>query len=56
MGKIDTALIIIWQDGTAEKYIYPTYEDAQKAEAGYKMAFGNQIEWSGLTTWRGYTS
>ena len=41
-------LVIVWNDGTTETHVYNTYEDAKQAETGYKMAFGNQIQWSGI--------
>lgn len=41
-------LIIIWLTGEKEIYEYNTREEAEKAEQGYKMAFGNQISWTGI--------
>lgn len=42
-------LIIIWYTGEKETYDYTTREEAEEAEKGYHMAFGNQIEWSGIS-------
>lgn len=41
-------LVIIWTDGDKDVTQYATEEDAEKAELNMKMAFGNQIEWSGI--------
>ena len=41
-------LLIIWDDGKREVYNYKTYEEAEKAGEGCKMAFGNQISWYGV--------
>lgn len=41
-------LIIIWYNGERDEYDYPTREEAEEAENGYRMAFGNQISWSGI--------
>lgn len=37
---------IIWDTGEKEVYQFSTREEAEKVEAGYKMAFGNQIQYS----------
>ena len=42
-------LTIIWYNGERDEYDYPTREEAEKAENGYHMAFGNQISWSGIS-------
>lgn len=42
-------LIIIWYTGEKETYDYTTREEAEKAELGMRMVFGNQIEWSGIS-------
>ena len=42
-------LTIIWCTGEKETYDYTTREEAEKAELGMRMAFGNQIEWSGIS-------
>lgn len=43
-------LIIIWDyDGAKETYDYATREEAERAEEGYRMAFGNQIRWTGIS-------
>ena len=39
--------IIIWYTGEKEVYEYDTREEAEKAAEGYRMAFGNQIQWAG---------
>ena len=36
-------LLIIWDTGEKEENFYNTEEEAKEIEAGYKMAFGNQI-------------
>ena len=41
-------LIIIWDDGTTETHFYNSESKATEIEAGFKMAFGNQIQWSGI--------
>lgn len=41
-------LIVIWYNGDCDEYDYPTREEAEKAENGYHMAFGNQISWTGI--------
>lgn len=41
-------LVIIWSTGEKDVYQYTTREEAEKAELGMRMAFGNQIEWSGI--------
>lgn len=42
-------LIVIWYNGERDEYDYPTREEAEKAEKGYHMAFGNQISWTGIS-------
>jgi len=42
-------LTIIWYTGEKEIYDYTTREEAEKAELGMRMVFGNQIEWSGIS-------
>ena len=37
--------VIIWETGEKEEYFYNTYEEARNCVDGYKMAFGNQIQW-----------
>ena len=41
-------LVVIWSDGQKEIHEYPTYEDAENVGRGYKIAFGNQVEWYGV--------
>lgn len=41
-------LIVIWQDGYKEEYDYNSYEDAAEHMKGFKMAFGDQISWTGI--------
>lgn len=41
-------LIVIWSTGEKEVHEYNSREKAKKAEQGYKMAFGNQISWTGI--------
>ena len=42
-------LIIIWESGEKEVYSYDSKEKAKKIEEGYKIVFGNQISWTGIT-------
>lgn len=37
---------IIWDDGGKEIHQFLTREEAEEVERGYKMAFGNQIQYS----------
>lgn len=41
-------LIVIWETGEVETIKYDTKEKAEKAEVGYKKAFGNQVRWTGV--------
>lgn len=41
-------LIVIWEDGDKEVHGYTTEEEAQERARGFKMAFGNQIQWCGV--------
>lgn len=41
-------LVIIWETGEKEVHEYENRELAEQAERGYKNAFGNQIQWSGV--------
>ena len=41
-------LVIVWSSGETEVFKCPDKESAEKAERGYKKAFGNQVEWSGI--------
>lgn len=41
-------LIIIWEDGDKNIYKYNTEDEARKGERNMRMAFGNQISWSGV--------
>ena len=40
-------LIIIWDTGEKEIHQADSIIDAKKIEEGYKVAFGNQIQWTG---------
>lgn len=41
-------LVILWQDGDKDIYQYPTREQAERAGAEMRIAFGNQIQWHGV--------
>ncbi len=41
-------LVIIWTTGEKEVHGCSNWEDAEEAERGFWMAFGNQISWSGV--------
>ena len=41
-------LIVIWETGEKEVHKYSNREDAEEAEKGFRMAFGNQISWTGI--------
>ena len=41
-------LIVIWETGEKNVYEYNSEQDAQQGEANMKMAFGNQIQWTGI--------
>ena len=41
-------LIIIWQTGERSEYEYSTREQAEQGERNMRVAFGNQIEWTGI--------
>lgn len=41
-------LIVIWETGDKEVHSYKSKEKAKEADKGYKMAFGNQISWTGI--------
>ncbi len=41
-------LLVIYWDNTREEHEYSTREEAEKAAAGYRMAFGNQIQYIGI--------
>lgn len=41
-------LVIIWDTGEKQVLEYESEELAEQAERGYKKAFGNQIQWSGI--------
>lgn len=45
-GKYE--LVIVWNLGEKNIIEYESQEQAEKAEQGYKVAFGNQIQWSGI--------
>ncbi len=45
-GKYE--LVIVWETGEKTINEYESRELAEQAERGYKTAFGNQIEWSGV--------
>lgn len=37
---------IVWDTGEREIFQYTTREEAEEVERGYKMAFGNQIQYT----------
>lgn len=39
-------LVIIWDTGEKEIHEYESEALARQAEAGYRRAFGRQIEWT----------
>ena len=41
-------LIVIWNSGEKDIFKYSTLERAAQTERGYKKAFGNQIQWTGI--------
>lgn len=41
-------LIIIWETGERETAVYNSKEEAQNIEKGFYMAFGSQIQWTGI--------
>lgn len=41
-------LILIWETGEKETYIYNTYEEAQQGANNFKKAFGSQVSWTGI--------
>ena len=41
-------LVIVWDTGQKQIIEAEGEEHAKKIESGYKKAFGNQIEWSGI--------
>lgn len=41
-------LIILWETGEKTTHTYNDIETAERAENGYKKAFGNQISWTGI--------
>ena len=41
-------LVVIWETGEKEVHKYNNLEDAKEAEKGFRMAFGNQISWTGI--------
>lgn len=41
-------LIVIWYTGEKNEHLYKTYEEAQQVANNYKMAFGNQITYTGI--------
>ena len=46
-------LVIVWDTGEKQVIEYQDEETAKQAESGYKKAFGNQIEWSGIRPKKG---
>ena len=44
----DYKSVIIWSTGEKQVYEYETYTDAVNGEDSMRMAFGNQIQWSGI--------
>jgi hypothetical protein len=41
-------LVVIWETGEKNIYPYRTEADARTGERSMRMAFGNQIAWSGI--------
>lgn len=41
-------LIIVWKPGEMEITQFDTREEAEKGAENMKMAFGKQIEWTGI--------
>lgn len=41
-------LIIIWDDGKREEYVFNDLQEAQIIREGYLMAFGSQVAWTGI--------
>ena len=41
-------LIVIWDTGEKEVHEYDSLEKAREIESGMKVAFGNQISWTGI--------
>lgn len=41
-------LVIIWDDGQKDISTYTTEHEAEKAAQGMRMAFGSQIQWTGV--------
>lgn len=41
-------LVVKWETGEEDRFIYDTKEAAEKAASGYKTAFGNQVTWTGI--------
>ena len=46
MSKVE--LVVIWYTGEKEVHEYDSIIQASQAKEGYKVAFGNQIQWLGL--------
>ncbi len=46
-ARLAFELVVIWETGEKEVHAYATEEEARAAGDGYKMAFGNQISWTG---------
>ena len=41
-------LIVIWDDGDKETFVYDSRKQAEDAERNVLMAFGRQITWTGI--------
>ena len=41
-------LVVIWETGEKEVHKYNNLEDAKEAENSFRMAFGNQVSWTGI--------
>lgn len=41
-------LIVLWSTGDTNVYEYDTREEAVKGASRMRMAFGNQIRWTGI--------
>lgn len=41
-------LIVIWDDGSKDRYNFNTEDEARRCEFNFKQAFGRQVSWTGL--------
>ena len=47
-NKMEYELIVIWCTGEKEIYGYSNKSEAETGESNMKMAFGNQVSWTGI--------